>query len=385
MKFCLVFLIVVLVFFSNISAANAQAVSKISVDSKISKRVESPKRKNKVIFSPVKKRQIVNFDIKKYLEEVNYFFYKFGFASSPVSHAIFEDGTVSEVNPNWKISKFDSSEGSDTTIVIMIYENAFELSNFEKSLASFQKNVLENPESQLELSSVEDLDMRTFKIKLNGNEPLIEFGESDVQTANLRKKFDGVILTKQLEPKLIITSISVTQNATPAGVFYGTFNIKNESPLDIVFGKNNQLQLRFENNSKFFSSGDWASQRVILSKQDGAIESGKTVEFQFKYSTPLLPGVAKEEVQLTISDKVLDKKELVIQTADNGQKVLKIRNTGIGYATIRAASTSNSEEIGRAVVGEMYIFTEQDKGYHKIKFNGKEGWVLSRYVEVVKG
>lgn len=62
---------------------------------------------------------------------------------------------------------------------------------------------------------------------------------------------------------------------------------------------------------------------------------------------------------------------------------ITINETGTGWLRVRSTPSTSGVEIGKATPGDEYEVLEQENGWYKIEFEGKEGWVSSTYVTKV--
>jgi hypothetical protein len=84
--------------------------------------------------------------------------------------------------------------------------------------------------------------------------------------------------------------------------------------------------------------------------------------------------LAKEEKGVSIPETTSS------QLTQNGAtKKIKILATETGWLRIREGSSSVSPEIGRVKVGEEYEYSDEKGGFLEINFNGKKGWISSKY------
>lgn len=63
-----------------------------------------------------------------------------------------------------------------------------------------------------------------------------------------------------------------------------------------------------------------------------------------------------------------------------------IEETGTGWLRVRALPSSVGQELGTATVGSTlpYLGETTDDGWHKVKFEGKTGWISAKYSRLVK-
>lgn len=65
---------------------------------------------------------------------------------------------------------------------------------------------------------------------------------------------------------------------------------------------------------------------------------------------------------------------------------VKIKETGTGWLRVRTEPSTESEELAKVDVGEMFPYLNEEKfGWYKIEYEtGKEGWVSGTYSELVE-
>ncbi len=71
-----------------------------------------------------------------------------------------------------------------------------------------------------------------------------------------------------------------------------------------------------------------------------------------------------------------------VPTKSLGSRV-KIKDTETGWLRVRDASSNNGSEIGKAKPGETYDLINEVNGWYQISYNGKEGWVSTKYAEKI--
>ena len=62
---------------------------------------------------------------------------------------------------------------------------------------------------------------------------------------------------------------------------------------------------------------------------------------------------------------------------------VKILETGVGFLRVRSGPGTNYSEIGKASPGKKYKYLAKQGSWFKIRFQGKEGWVSSKYAKKI--
>lgn len=63
---------------------------------------------------------------------------------------------------------------------------------------------------------------------------------------------------------------------------------------------------------------------------------------------------------------------------------LRILQNDLGYLNVRSSSDPDSKKIGKVLSDEVYEYTKEDNGWYQIQLaDGKIGWVLGTYIEVI--
>lgn len=65
---------------------------------------------------------------------------------------------------------------------------------------------------------------------------------------------------------------------------------------------------------------------------------------------------------------------------------VEIQETGTGWLRVRSSPSVSSAELGQVDVGTRleYLGETSDSGWHKVEFDGQEGWVSGKYGQLVK-
>lgn len=383
-KFIVVFLLISSLALISNTAAKA-AFSQVKLDSELVKETSITKPLEKIIFSPVKINSVLKSTPEKYAQEISYFFHKAGFAVSPASYILFEDGNVLELNPDWKISQFESSTNNGVLFSLLAYSSTFSLDKFKDSINEFNNSVLKANLDKITLDSADNISLQKFLVEKDEASTKVLFSNYDTaQDRSLRDFFDDLDFKRKVLPELKISSISDINEADSNSIATLKIEIKNNSGFDFIFSEKDQLKFSFEKDSQFFVNNTWLNQRTALMADSGFVRANSTTTFEVQLQSPILAGEYEETIQISLNDNRQDQREFKLTVRDSGQKALKILESGLGYLNIREEPSINSSEIGKAPTGNVYLYSELQDGYYRISFDGKEGWISSRYVEILE-
>lgn len=79
------------------------------------------------------------------------------------------------------------------------------------------------------------------------------------------------------------------------------------------------------------------------------------------------------------------KEKEATESAQTKKKMVVVKETPTGWLRVREGPSLSASEAAKIKPGERYEFLDQKSGWYKIKYNGKEGWVSSRYVKIEEG
>lgn len=139
-------------------------------------------------------------------------------------------------------------------------------------------------------------------------------------------------------------------------------------------------------DSQFAVNGEWDSFDTPTHIEGKTIFPGDTQEVKFNMKAPFFPGEYSE----TFGIKRLDDSTVIGGTSfevkvkvDKGDlKLVEILDTETGALKVRGTPSYSGAEVAQVPSGSIYIFTESQNGWYKIQYEeGKEGWVLGRYVK----
>lgn len=73
------------------------------------------------------------------------------------------------------------------------------------------------------------------------------------------------------------------------------------------------------------------------------------------------------------------------EVAQSKPMTLRILQNDLGYLNVRSSSDPDSKKIGKVLSDEVYEYTKEDNGWYEIQLaDGKIGWVLGTYTELIK-
>jgi hypothetical protein len=336
---------------------------------------------NKIIFTPIKKSQAFKSTNEKYIYELEYFFSKKGFKASPISYVLFENTENFTIDKDWQLNKPANNLNQDILIIGLVYEEEFNIKNYDKSIKDL-KEILVPYINVSTIKSVDSIELRNFTIE-SGGIPSMKFAEPK-DASYIKTFFSDVNFTNKVTPDIKLEKIDMGTGFDPDSEGIITITLKNNSNVGYILSPEQTLQLSFVNDSKFFVNNKWLNQRIVLIKDSGSIKANDQLVFDINVKSTLLPGVTSDDLIFTLKNKVIATSRLDINVKDIGQKVLKIKPSSLGYINVRADASTDSTEIGRATVANLYIYSELKNNYYKINFNGKDGWVSSKYVDILK-
>ncbi|MBU0976549.1 MAG: SH3 domain-containing protein [Patescibacteria group bacterium] len=162
--------------------------------------------------------------------------------------------------------------------------------------------------------------------------------------------------------------------------------VKNVGDYNIYSSTNVFISLKEGARSTFYLPSEWDSPYQVALLQSGerlALEEEK--EIIVKVGVPLFPPEKSEDFVITDSGgNVLKNTSFKIRLSiDKGeQEIIEVTDNPVGYLNVRS-TPGLGDVITKVVPGERFIVLETQDGYYKISANGKEGWVVSTYVEIV--
>ncbi len=77
-----------------------------------------------------------------------------------------------------------------------------------------------------------------------------------------------------------------------------------------------------------------------------------------------------------------DKEKKATDSAQTKGKIVVIKDTPTGWLRVREEPSLSASEAAKVKPGEKYKYLDKQSGWYKIKYDNKEGWVSSRYVEI---
>lgn len=166
--------------------------------------------------------------------------------------------------------------------------------------------------------------------------------------------------------------------------------IKNNSDYSLYEGGKSELLLTKKDgsDSKLFLNNNWVSKSQIALLPSGTVvRPGKEVLLEFKLKAPFEFGEYSEDFVIkNSSGQTFDETSITIKLDIDrgGLKVLEVLNTETGTLNVRQNPTTNSSSIGKASIGEKFIWSERsNNGWYKINFEDSQGWVHGKYVKEI--
>ncbi len=140
-------------------------------------------------------------------------------------------------------------------------------------------------------------------------------------------------------------------------------------------------------DSNLFVNGVWVSKSQLPLLQEGdSIRPGQEKQFELKVLAPFPGGKIKEEFVLrTASGQVFEQAVITVEFEVDraGVKVLEVTSTETGSLNVRQNPTVNSAAVGKVSPGQFFEWVESRSGWYKIKYEGRDAWVLGKYVRVL--
>jgi hypothetical protein len=140
-------------------------------------------------------------------------------------------------------------------------------------------------------------------------------------------------------------------------------------------------------DSSLFVNGIWVSKSQLPLLQEGdSIRPGQEKQVELKVLAPFPGGKIKEEFVLrTASGQVFEQAVIAVEFEVDraGMKVLEVTSTETGSLNVRQNPTVNSAAVGKVSPGQFFEWIESRSGWYKIKYEGRDAWVLGKYVRVL--
>lgn len=191
-------------------------------------------------------------------------------------------------------------------------------------------------------------------------------------------------------------SVSIEDFKSPAetvkagSVVTVDFKIKNNSDYSIFSSDDSEILFTTENgkSSELFLNDSWVTKSQAPVIPEGiVIRPGGEASVALRVSVPLVSGKIGETfvVQNGFGQTVSATKFRVELNVDrSGIQILQITNTETGSLNVRQNPSSNATVVGKVSPGEKMIWTEQNNsGWYKVRFDGREGWILGKYAKVI--
>lgn len=339
-------------------------------------------RPKKLILIPVKKYSFFNISNEKYVQELIYYFMKYAFLSPPIHYVVFEDGSYYVLNDNFAGSSVISNLDTTIICVLLVYAESFQLSNFKLGLESLIWNGLHTQIMNSDIQSTSDIEVRELRVDDVKN--TLIFSEPYYNSYQIANIFDNVDYKTKILYSPTVRMTPIPQKLPPDSLVEVNFAIQNNTALQFLFGETSQLKGVFEKDSIFYTSQDWLNTRTIFIIKNGSIKPNHVKNVVVKFRTPLLPGEYSETLNIYMNNEKIDAFPVLLNVDDVGQKVLMIKRINQWSLAVRAAPKYDSQEIARVAPGAMFLYTDQQNDFYKIRVSGKDGWIPSGFVEIVK-
>lgn len=187
-----------------------------------------------------------------------------------------------------------------------------------------------------------------------------------------------------------IVSLESPQTALQPGAEAAfKIKIKNEGDRSIFADGDSELILSTTSgrDSAMFLNNVWLSRSQIGIMPDGAVlRPGKEATYDFKVMAPFNFGKSSDVFYLRTAGGQEFRNQTVtptIEVSRGNLKILEVTQSETSFVRVRQSTSSSSAEIGRVSPGQRFIWTENSNGWYRIKFDGKEGWILAKYVRVL--
>ncbi len=341
-------------------------------------------RIKKVIISPIKRNTSLNVSNNTFAKDIFYYFPRNGLKGFTPGYIIFEDGDVFTLSAQKNKSRSKTNLSSAEVLILLVYRDVFELKNFEGAITRIKTILTERIIPLSDLTSPKDIEIRKFAIVNRENEVELDFSEINPISTEFIKLINDIDFSKKLMNDLKVSSPNKLIGLPPNAYVDASITIQNSSDFDAYFGESLKVAVKTAKDSSIFVPDIWVTTKTIFQDKKSLVDARGSKTYNFKIKTPLLPGNYKEEMLFEINDEIKNKFELTYEISDIGQKVLKIKPTGIGYLIVRKDASGSAPETGRASEGGQYLYSDLSNGYYKIDFNEKPGWVSSRYIEIIK-
>ncbi len=344
--------------------------------------IQEGERPKKLFLIPVQKYSIFNVSSDRYVQELLYYFMKFGFQTPPVHYIVFQDNSYYVLNDNFAASKVNSNLNEPLICVMLVYTESFKLSDFTLGLDNLIRESLGMQIMNSDIQSADDIEIRNFMVD-EANAKLVFF-EPHQDELQLVSMFNGINYKEKTLYNPIVSVTPITQKLPPAIHVEVNFTVENNSNVPFLFGETMQLKGMFEDDSVFYTSKDWLNTRTVFINKNLTIKPNTAKKITVNFKTPLLPGEYTEILNIYVNDKKISSIPVSLVVDDVGQKVLRIRQVSQWSLPVRESPTYPSREIARVAPGAIFLYTDEKNGFYKIQVSGKEGWIGRQFVEILK-
>lgn len=231
----------------------------------------------------------------------------------------------------------------------------------------------------------------SYEVGEKGEMENISLTEVSKQMSN---SFSGILdsVSEEYKPSKKEYKVEVTEVLAPkeeakiGETAEVVIEIKNVGDTNIYDSSNLYFSLKEGEKSAFYLADAWDSPTQIAILGDGErLAVGQEKEINIKVSVPLYFPQKSEKFQILDSDgNIIKGTEFTIELKiSKGDKtVVEVVETSVGYLNVRE-TPGLGDIITKVSPGERFIVLETMDGYYKISANGKEGWVVSRYVKEI--
>ncbi|MEI7604025.1 MAG: SH3 domain-containing protein [bacterium] len=273
---------------------------------------------------------------------------------------------------------------------VVIGENVFKMRDLDVSYSSnvndekisyiaYTDQIPNQLISKLEsVFSIKDISIAKIEFKKN----IFNITETDTKIDNI----------SPLKPSYVVTDPKPEYNSTPQPASLEKVNIKFKNVSDYPLFKSdpsNVIALCIKDGkevqSSMFLNEKWYSKSRAGSVIEDRIGSNEIGNISLPVQVSPVAGEQLEKFVLARPDGYIypnTEFEIKFIVPDIGQKIIEVKDTGLGFVNIRDEAKSNSKIIGFAYSGTKILVVEDAGTWMKIKFDGeKTGWILSSYAK----
>jgi hypothetical protein len=339
----------------------------------------TPKKIEKIVITPVQRKQMFNYTSEQYAQEIAYYFHRNGFSAPPISHILFEKEYLT-VNKDWFTNQFSNNTNKKTIFALLVYENTFSPAKFTGILEQWRNEIIIPALKYTGVTDIKNIEYRSFTIE-PGETPKIVFTNLD-KDPGFAPIFSSLDFKTKEKQKLEVAEIPMPE-VEPNSTTNIQLQLKNTSPFDLVLGDENTLQLKFKKDSAFFVNDKWLNKKSVLLVKEGIIKIGETKNFNLDLYAPLLPGKIEEDLVIQLGENEVTQYKVSMNVKDVGQKLLKITYPALDSLVVRSQPDARSSEVGKTGNGQIHLYNEFRNGYYRIQISDKEGWIPMRNAQLL--